>query len=637
MNTPVSFRSVAIFACFLILAQTAGAQLNTVPIKRAPASPGKSSGIFRKQADPLKLPFFDDFSFTRTSYGKTDTEAGYPLDSLWEDSDNVWIKSGTEIDAPTVNVATLDGINSVGDAYSNEPLANGSRDTLTSRPIDLSESEVALAERGSVFLSFFYQWRGNGEPPDALDNFRVEFRNVSEQWVTVATISPNNSFESNLFYDTLIKVNGEEFFHEAFQFRFRNFGRLSGPFDTWNLDYIYLDKGIDPDDFSFDDGALASPAGPLFGPYHSIPYEHFLSAPVVGDVNIDVFNLRSNTTNPDPYTYRTTATFTNYDDGVATQNNVTLTEADRPVRPDNPLLGPRERFTIETLADDRPDVADPLQFDPAGDSARIDLKFLLLSNDNGYFRSNDTVSASYILKDYYAYDDGSAEYAVSVNEPDDQVAVRYDIPGMNADTLVAIDVYIPRHNISGFLIGDFFVMDAEDGFPRETISSISQVIVKKDRDAFQRIHLSKPISVQNTFFIGWKGSFTSILFVGKDADNNTADKIYVNPFGSWIENTTVEGSLMIRPVFGKGDPVTDIGDELSRLTVYPNPSKGKFYVSGSPDEIELISMSGRKVQIEISNQDDETEVSVPHNAPGMYILRMRKGNLKMTTRVIIQP
>jgi hypothetical protein len=636
MNTPVSFRSVAILVCLLILSQGVRAQLNTVPVKRNPGSAPKSSGIFRKQADPLKLPFWDDFSFSRTNNINTDTRAGFPLDSLWENSDNVWIKSGTEIDAPTVNVATLDGINSLGDAYSSEPLANGSRDTLTSRPIDMSESEVALAERGSVFLSFFYQWKGNGEPPDALDNFRVDFLNASGQWITMATISPENSFESSLFYDTLIKVNGEEFFHDAFQFRFRNFGRLSGPFDTWNLDYVYLDKGIDPDALSFDDGALASPAGPLFGPYHSVPYEHFLSAPIIGDVKIDVFNLRSNTTNPDPYTYRTTATFINYKEGAASENNVTLTDVDRPVRPDNPLLGPRERFTIETLADDRPDAGDPLQFDPEGDSARIDVKFLLLSNDNGFFRSNDTVKASYILKDYYAYDDGSAEYAVSVNEPDDHVAVRFDMPGPDADTLVAIDVYIPRHNISGFLIGDFFVMDAENGTPRETISSISQVIVKKDRDVFQRIQLSKPVKVQNSFFVGWKGSFTSVLFVGKDADNNTADKIYVNAFGTWTPNTTVDGSLMVRPVFGEGDPVTGVEKEIDRFNVYPNPSDGKFYVSGHPDEIELISPSGRKVEINISKQGENTQVTVPNGASGLYVLLLRTGNQKQISKIIIR-
>jgi hypothetical protein len=636
MDTPVSFRSVAIVVCLLILSQSVVGQLNTVPVKRSPGSTGKTSGIFRKHADPLKLPFWDDFSFTRTNYNETDIRAGFPLDSLWEKSDNVWIKSGTEIDAPTVNVATLDGINSVGDAYSSEPLANGSRDTLTSRPIDISESEVALAERGSVFLSFFYQWKGNGEPPDALDNFRVDFLNASGQWITVATISPENSFESNLFYDTLIKVNGEEFFHEGFQFRFRNFGRLSGPFDTWNLDYVYLDKGIDPDELSFDDGALASPAGPLFGPYHSIPYEHFLSAPIVGDVKIDVFNLRSNTTNPDPYTYRTTATFINYTDGTASENNVTLTDADRPVRPDNPLLGPRERFTIETLADDRPDAADPLQFNPDGDSARVEVKFLLLSNDNGFFRTNDTVKAAYILKDYYAYDDGTAEYAVSVNEPDDQVAVRFDMAGPDADTLVAIDVYIPRHNISGFLIGDFFVMDSENGAPRETISSISQVIVKKDRDVFQRIQLSKSVKVQDSFFIGWKGSFTSVLFVGKDADNNTADKIYVNAFGSWTPNTTVDGSLMVRPVFGKGDPVTGVEDEISHFNIYPNPSNGKFYITGNPDVIELISSSGGKVGIEVSINGDNTEVRVPNGASGLHVLLLRKGNQKQTSKIIIQ-
>ena len=88
---------------------------------------------------------------------------------------------------------------------------------LTSRIINLGLSEVSAAERGAVFLSFFYQWKGNGEPPDALDNMRVEFLDVDSLWVTVATLSHEETFEMDVFYDTLIQVTGEQFFHDEFQ------------------------------------------------------------------------------------------------------------------------------------------------------------------------------------------------------------------------------------------------------------------------------------------------------------------------------------------------------------------------------------------------------------------------------------
>jgi hypothetical protein len=633
-------KAAIVLLAFVFLSGTVYGQLNTTPLKRYHSKPaGKtSSSHLRTHSDhTLTLPFWDDFSFTRTAYSDRDTIAGFPLDSLWQTSDNVWIKSGIEIDAPSLNVATFDGIDSTGNAYSAEPSANGFRDSLVSRPIDLSESQVTLPERNSVYLSFFYQWRGNGEPPDALDNFRVEFRNADKQWITVATIRPQDDIEGEQFYDTLIKVNGDEFFHDQFQFRFRNYGRLSGPFDTWNIDYIYLDKGRSAGVISFEDGAFASPAGPLFNQYYSVPYPHFLRAPAFDSIHVDVFNLRSGQSNPDPYTYTTTGTFTNYIDGVPATSTVTLTQEDREVRPGNSVLSPRERVTIKTLPEDRPDPSDPSQFHPDADSVSMDLRFVLLSNDDGFYQSNDTVTGHYFLKDYYAYDDGTAEYAVSVNEPDDQVAIRYDLFGADPDQLVGFDVYIPRYNVSGFLTGDFFVLDAnEGGDPNQVVSSITHVVRKTDRDEFQRVYLSKPVNVEKTFYIGWKGSFTSTLYVGKDSDNNTGDKIYVNPFGSWIPNNSVEGTIMLRPVFGEGGPIVGIEDRTEHFDIYPNPSAGSFYISGNPDHVEMISTSGQKIFIQLEDSGDKIRIDAANARAGLYLLRISKGAVTSTHKIIIR-
>jgi hypothetical protein len=631
-------RIVCLTLLLILVAENSHAQLVLSPIKRElNKKTSRSASTARKQSNhTLTLPFWDDFSFTSVHFNERDTLAGYPLDSLWADSYHVWIKSGIEIDAPSVNVATLDGIDSAGLAYNTDPLANGLRDSLKSQPIDLSIAEVALAERSSVYLSFFYQWRGNGESPDKLDNLRVEFLNVDKEWILVATIANSGEFERDKFYDTLIQVNGEEFFHDKFQFRFKSYGRQSGPFDTWNIDYVYLDKGRDANDNSYDDGALASPAGPLFGPYFSVPYKHFLNTSIMGDVAFDVLNLRTNQTNPDPYTYRTTGIFTNYTGGAATQSTVLLTTADRPVRPGNPLLGPLERYTIQTLPEDRPNPGDPIQFDPAADSIDLELKFLLLSNDNGYYQSNDTISSKYTLNDYYAYDDGTAEYTVSVNDNDDQVAYRFDMTGnTEPDQLVAFDIHIPVFNISGFITGDFFVMDAENGMPKSIVSSISSIIQKTARDKFQRVYLSKPVNVQGTFFIGWKGSFTSVLYIGIDTDTNTGNLIYVNPSGIWSQNTSVEGSLMIRPVFGQAGPITGIVEKEHTFEVYPNPSKGSFYVTGNPEEVQIINAAGQQIQFTKETQEDRIHLTLSGNQTGLFILKLRRGSSIETTKVLV--
>jgi hypothetical protein len=160
----------------------------------APRPSVKQSPHARQQADAKALPFFDDFSGTRTNDGSEG--ANQPVDSLWKNAKNktVWINDGLALNAPSVNVATFDGLDSAFLPYSQQLLVNGMRDSLVSRPILLGESSVPVAERPTVYLSFFYQWQGNGEPPDATDYLGVEFKNASGKWTQVMAITPRASF-----------------------------------------------------------------------------------------------------------------------------------------------------------------------------------------------------------------------------------------------------------------------------------------------------------------------------------------------------------------------------------------------------------------------------------------------------------
>jgi hypothetical protein len=242
-------RSISSYALllivFVLLAPATLAQLKVYPLPRT-AEPSTTKSKSKKtvartqELTPRSLPFWDDFSWTAVD-NKGDTVRNYPVDSLWVNNFRVWINDGLGLNPPSVNVASLNGLDSADNSpYSDQTIATGFRDTLVSQPIKLNE--VASGERNSVYLSFFYQWSGNGEPPDANDYLRVDFKNDQGTWESVMTIRTIASFQKNEFYDTLLKVDGDRFFHEGFQFRFMNYGRLSGPYDTWNLDYIYLNK-----------------------------------------------------------------------------------------------------------------------------------------------------------------------------------------------------------------------------------------------------------------------------------------------------------------------------------------------------------------------------------------------------------
>ena len=113
---------------------------------------------------PINLPLWDDFS---NSNRFTDT-------TFWVSNTAIFINSGIGKNPPTLNVATLDGWDAHGIPYSQDPLFTGAADSLVSRPIRLND--VPVSNRGSVFLSFFYQFEGNGDKPNATDSLVLQFK-----------------------------------------------------------------------------------------------------------------------------------------------------------------------------------------------------------------------------------------------------------------------------------------------------------------------------------------------------------------------------------------------------------------------------------------------------------------------------
>ena len=105
----------------------------------------------------MSLPFWDDFSFSNSPY--------YPHDTLWQNGKSVSLNFGIGINPPSLGVVTFDGLDSIGKPYDvNNALAKGYADSLVSRPISLDLVPTAL--RTTVYMSFYYQFMGNGEAPD---------------------------------------------------------------------------------------------------------------------------------------------------------------------------------------------------------------------------------------------------------------------------------------------------------------------------------------------------------------------------------------------------------------------------------------------------------------------------------------
>ena len=450
-----------------------------------------------------------------------------------------------------------------------------------------------------------------------------------------------------------MKVDGDRFFHDTFQFRFKNFGRQSGPYDTWNIDYVYLNKNRNINDSDFPDQAISSKLTSLFESYQSIPYRHFLSN---NSITSPTFQVSNNLDEFTDLTYLTEGTFLNYLDSVVTKtfvSNLGGTDTSAINDDGSGIIFPLQKrtVTLEYL----PDAGDPTQFDPTSDSVKLKLKVKLFTGDtfdpkngnfaNDYslnyrpidFRSNDTINVSYSLKDYYAYDDGVAEYAAGLTQAGNRAAIQFDMLTTEADTLVGIDIYVPDYGLSSNLTADFYVFNDAEGVPGNILYTIpSFSIRRKGLNKFQRIRILEPFLVESRFYVGWKAPVGGILKIGLDVSNLSGDKIFVNTNGSWVQNADIDGSLMIRPVFGSGAIITGIPEDEIKLAVYPNPSHGEFRVRGEFDSIQIITITGQSVPFQIASDGIEHNITIPNASSGLYILQTVNGKKMRSFKIIIR-
>jgi hypothetical protein len=94
----------------------------------------------------------------------------------------------------------------------------------------------------------------------------------------------------------------------------------------------------------------------------------------------------------------------------------------------------------------------PIVVSNATDSLNLIAKFFVITTDtipNVNLKTNDTIVSRVALSDYYAFDDGSAEYGVQVNQKLGRVAVQYTLA--KPDTIGGVRIAMVPFNkdISG--------------------------------------------------------------------------------------------------------------------------------------------------------------------------------------------
>lgn len=523
----------------MLCSYSSTAQERIAPLRSAstPALERPASVRNTQSANSLELPFFDDFSGDSPALRS----------NLWA-TDSSYISSDMPLDAPSFGAVVLDALNRYGLPYSESPLQWGRAEDLTSQPINLD-----YLPGDSIYFSFFCQAGGLGNVPESEDSLVLQFyKPLQDRWTSVwnragATPEP---------FDRVMQVILDTaYLHDGFQFRFRKYGTLSGNLDHWLIDYVYLDANRTATDTLYDDVAIVRPLLPMFEYYETVPYRHLLSASNP--------QLR-----PGQFLY-----FRNHS---ATVRNV--------------------NFGYELIQDGNLIFSSPVLFNNSNpgvlDSFNLQYNFAGLI-DNGtrsselsirhYLRTlpdvvpgNDTLVKTHALRDYYAYDDGTAERGYTVNAQFGKVAVKF--APMVSDTLRGVDLYfapvLEDPTLNEFRIA---IWASSNGVPGNLIYKSDTFATPQytQLNEVVRIAFDTVLVITDTVFVGYEQRYSSDLYVGWDMNRVQQNKLYYNVDNSWIRSE-IDGTLMLRPVFGApiNTTLSAAADHFSgnSFKIYPNPA-----------------------------------------------------------------
>ncbi len=572
------------------------------------------------------LPFWDDFSITEDGLPDVFRINGTDTTRQWGDSTNgVFVNNTLAKNPPSYKAITFDGLNSQGQLHGT---GNGLTDRLYSDYLDLS----AFTEDDNLLLSFYWQAGGNVEIPDERDSIRLQFFDKNGlgagigTWVTLWSQSGSDEINPDIFIQDSVKLT-QQFIHDSTQFRFEAYGDQDGPFDAWHLDWIFLNANRSGDDLYYFDRGLTGQLTSPFAPFKSLPTHQILANPDYqnGSQSFQAFNL-DNELQPLDYFIEVRNTLDNslLDIVVSIEGGIGVLSNPDPKRVTNTetvLLGNIDLSQI-----------------PAVDSMVIESFAYATTEDDIIggtdinIRINDTIRTQYLLHDFYAFDDGTAEYAAGTNQQGDQIAVQFWVS--EQDTLTHIDMHFP--NIAPDSNGERLVLSIFRNLDDPLALRSEDIVIETAsvQNEFTSYPLRRPAIVSDTFYIVYEQNVSRYIGIGLDRSNQEASQyIFENVTGVWERNEQIEGALMIRPVFKNvSDYTLGASDVQPSATVYPNPSTGLIVIDGVYHAMEVRDLSGRLLLRETkSEKHDLTEL--PH---GVYLLTLINETSATTQKIVLE-
>jgi hypothetical protein len=546
----------------------------------ARTNPGLMSKKGLNSPITLELPFFDDFS------GKS----VFPDIKKWTDN-YVFINNTYSDRQITSGIATFDALDNTGRLYETATSSVFKADQLTSQPVNLN-----YASSDEIWMSFFYQAGGLSDPPELNDSLTLQFLAPEEKiWYSVWRTEGNTDLR---FKPVILKIDQSRFLKNGFQFRFVNYASLSpnlidpsmvGNCDIWNVDYILLGKNRNQADTTFTDVAFRKPVRSLLKSHEAMPWKQFRKIELQEMGSSILIRYRNN----DIISRNVTRNFEIWDVYKNSQSDFFSAGA----ADVKPLTN--EDYNANLIYTFNSGFIDSALF-------RITCS---LKTDVFDPKGNDTTIYYQVFKDYFAFDDGSAEEGYGINGLGSRNAMMaYRFVSYISDTLRAVricfnDSYLDANKRSF----DLMVWDNINGIPGTVLYSKEEVMVTQGDaiNGFYNYTLPRGIGVNGPFFIGWKQRSETFLNAGLDINTPNAGRQFYWLNGEWRQSQ-VKGSLMIRAVVGDLPKVTSIHDNNYRNTrqvsIWPNPASdfinvdiGEMQLSGL-SYLTVMDLSGRELK-----------------------------------------
>lgn len=543
---------------------------------------------------------------------------------LWTDR-HAYINSHLPYMPPSKGVATLDGLNEYGEPYNKSATnAYGLADYLTSVPILMASYNGA----DSAYLSFLYQPQGLGDNPNVEDSLMVEFLDDRGRWFPVWTVKGTKNDERSLdsigFRFASIHIpdpivpSDPNYFHDKFQFRFKNYATISGNNDHWHMDYVRLDTGRTYFDTSLVDANFVYELPSVLKRFTLLPTQQYRGGI---DLEDTIFGINRNLNNG-------AVLFNAYKSNCINENTSAVYA--------NNSAG-------STFA------ANPLIFHPL--ASNEDLNFPVFIQDSTYvttkiyldqsdgFVTNDTATTRQFFFNEMAYDDGTAEWGYGLQGlGNKKVAYRFFIP--NKDTLAAVKILFTSINgpVSNLLFNlTIWKTIGMNGIKEQVVKTISNLKPKyiDSLNSFVTFGLDEPLEVQDTIYVGWIQSDERNLQIGYDRNSNKGfENIFVELNNIWSKSNiapTRLGSPMMRLILDGQRKYSTAGVKpqesatvKKNLIFYPNPADHSLTIqlehTAKSMEIYIYDLMGKLVLEKSLYETNTLDVSTLN--PGMYILRL---------------